>query len=179
MTGTLRSGLAGWLVVTVLLLSACATMDENQCLNADWYAIGVEDGARGRPLARLGDHRRACAKYGVAPQTERYLAGRNEGLESYCTYDRGYAMGRSGHGYADVCPGPLAANYSAGYRDGREYHDLTRRLKAVQDEIDKSKAALKAGIHNPRERAREVERLEALTREAEQLEQAIGRLPGR
>lgn len=178
MMGTLRSAIAVWLLVP-LLLSACASMDENQCLNADWYAIGVEDGARGRPLERLGDHRRACAKYGVAPQTEPYLAGRNEGLKSFCTYDRGYAIGRAGHGYADVCPEPLAANYSAGYRDGRERYDLTRRLASVQGEIDRSKAALKAGIPNPRERAREVERLEAMTREAEQLEQAISRLPGR
>ena len=178
MTGTLRSAIAGWLLLS-LLLSACASMDENQCLNADWYAIGVEDGARGRLLARLGDHRRACAKYGVAPQTELYLAGRNEGLKSFCTYDRGYSQGRSGRAYADVCPEALAANYSAGYRDGRDRYDLTRRLASVQDEINKSKAALKAGIHNPRERAREVERLEALTREAEQLEQDIARLPGR
>lgn len=178
MMGTRRSATAGWLLV-LLVLSGCASMDESQCLNADWYAVGVEDGAAGRPLARLGDHRRACAKHGVAPQAERYMAGRNEGLKSFCTYDHGYALGRAGHGHADVCPEPLAANFSAGYRDGRERYDLTRRLAAVQKEIEKSKAALKAGIHNPRQRAREVERLEALTREAEQLEQAVAALPGR
>jgi hypothetical protein len=173
----LRSVIAIWLLAP-MLLSGCATMDKNQCVNADWHAVGVEDGARGRPLARLGDHRRACAKYGVAPESERYLAGRNDGLKAFCTYERGYAMGHAGQGYADVCPEPLAASYRAGYRDGRERHDLTRRLASVQAEIEESKAALKAGIRNPRERAREVERLEALTREAEQLEQAIARLPG-
>jgi len=175
MKGTFRSVIAA----SLLALSACATMDESQCLNVDWYAVGVEDGAAGRPLTRLGDHRRACAKYGVAPQAERYMAGRNEGLKSFCTYERGYTLGRAGRGYAHVCPEPLAAHYRAGYRDGREHYDLNQRFKAVQKEIEKSKAALKAGIENPRKRAREVERLEALTRQAEQLEQAIAALPGR
>jgi len=178
MTRTPRYAIALWLLLP-MLLSACASMDKNECLSADWYAIGVEDGARGRPLARLGEHRRACAEFGVAPQGERYLAGRNEGLKSFCTYDRGYASGRAGHGYPIVCPGPLAAAFGAGYRDGRERYELTRRLDSVQQQIRKSKAALKAGIDSRRERAREVERLEDLTREAEQLEQAIAALPGR
>ena len=178
MTRKRRAVLAGWLAVP-MLLSACASMNRNQCLSADWYAVGLEDGARGRPLEHLGDYRRACAEYGVAPQAERYLAGRNEGLKSFCTYDRGYSSGRAGYAYSGVCPDALAANYSAGYRDGRERYDLTRRLYGVNEEIRNSKAALKAGIPDPRERAREVERLEGLTREAEQLEQAIAALPGR
>jgi hypothetical protein len=49
----------------------------------------------------------------------------------------------------------------------------------VQEEIRRSKAALKAGIPDRRARAREVERLEDLTREAQQLEQALAALPGR
>jgi len=131
----LRSVIAIWLLAP-MLLSGCATMDKNQCVNADWHAVGVEDGARGRPLARLGDHRRACAKYGVAPESERYLAGRNEGLKAFCTYERGYAMGHAGQGYADVCPEPLAASYRAGYRDQRGFGpgrcpDMPRHLIAV------------------------------------------------
>jgi len=43
----------------------------------------------------------------------------------------------------------------------------------VNREIGRSKQALTEGIPNPRARANEVEKLEALTREAEQLEQRI------
>jgi len=170
--------IVGWLMVP-LLLSACASMNRNQCVSADWYAVGLEDGARGRPLERLGDHRRACAEFGVAPDAARYLAGRDEGLKSFCTYDRGYASGRAGHAHSAVCPAALAANYDAGYRDGRQRYELTQRLDSVQGQIRESKAALKAGIPDRRERARQVERLEDLTREAEQLEQALAGLPGR
>jgi hypothetical protein len=163
----------------LLFLSACASMNKSQCLSADWYAIGVEDGARGRSLEYLGNHRRACAEYGVAPDAQRYQAGRDAGLRSFCTYDRGYAIGRAGQGRPTVCPDRLAANFDAGYGDGRQRYDLTRRLDAVHEQMRQSKAALKVGIPNARERAREVERLEGLTREAEQLEQALAGLPGR
>ena len=30
------------------LLAGCATLNKNECLRADWYAIGLEDGARGQ-----------------------------------------------------------------------------------------------------------------------------------
>ncbi|MGA8048706.1 MAG: DUF2799 domain-containing protein [Burkholderiales bacterium] len=177
MRRTPRAIFGVWLLAP-LFLAACASMNKSQCLSADWYAVGVEDGARGRPLEHLGNYRRACAEYGVSPQPERYVAGRNEGLKSFCTYDRGYANGRAGYAFSGVCPDALAANFGAGYRDGHERYELTRRLDSVHEQIRQSKAALKAGIPNPRDRAREVERLEDLTREAEQLEQALAGLPG-
>ena len=67
------------LLAAALLAGGCASMDKPQCVNANWYAIGMEDGAQGRTLQRLGDHRRACAEHGVQPDAERYAAGRNEG----------------------------------------------------------------------------------------------------
>lgn len=155
----------------LLLISGCASLDRDECVNADWYAIGLEDGARGRAVERLGDHRRACAKHNVAPNSERYLAGRSEGLKSFCTYERGFSEGRAGRAYAGACPRP--ESFLAGYQRGRELHELNRRLAEVEKEIGRIKTALKDGIPNPRTRALEVERLEALTREAEQLESRI------
>jgi len=160
----------------LVLAAGCATLDKNECLRADWYAIGLEDGARGQAVERLGDHRRACAEHGVTPQTERYLAGRTEGLKSYCTYEKGYSVGRSGQSYAGVCP---AGNFVPGYQRGKEIYDLQRRLDAVNDQIRKSRAALTAGIPDSRARAAEVERLEDLSREAQQLEQRLAALGGR
>lgn len=161
------------------LLGACATLDKDQCLRADWYAIGLEDGARGQPLERAGDHRRACAEYGVTPKIEPYLAGRNEGLKSYCTYEKGLSVGRAGQSYSGVCPAALAGNFTAGFQRGKDMYDLRRRLETVNEQIRKTKAALTAGIPNPRVREAEVARLEDLSREAEQLEQRIAALEGR
>ncbi|HXM83365.1 MAG TPA: DUF2799 domain-containing protein [Burkholderiales bacterium] len=159
------------ILVSGVFIAGCASLSKNQCLNADWYTVGLEDGAVGRPLERLGDHRRACAEYNVAPQTERYVAGRNEGLRTFCTYERGYSNGRSGQGYTPVCA--AETGFGTGYQRGREIFDLTHRLEQIQHEITRTKEALKAGIPNPAARAREVERLEDLTREAEQLESRL------
>jgi hypothetical protein len=161
------------------LLAGCATLGKEECLRADWYAIGLEDGARGRPLERAGDHRRACAEHGVTPKIEPYLAGRNEGLKSYCTYEKGFSAGRSGQSYAGVCPADLAGNFTSDFQRGKDIYDVRRRLDTVNEQIRKTKAALTAGIPNPRVREAEVARLEDLSREAEQLEQRIAALESR
>lgn len=156
-----------------LALAGCASLDKDECLRADWYAIGLEDGARGRALERLGDHRRARAKHSVAPDGERYVAGRNEGLKTFCTFERGFSEGRAGRPQSGACPHPQASNFLAGYHRGRDLHDLHRKLGEVEQEIARTKQALKDGIPEPRARSRQVERLEALTREAEQLQDRI------
>jgi hypothetical protein len=159
--------------LVLLTVAACATLDKDECRTADWYAIGLEDGARGRAIERLGDHRRACAKHEVAPNAERYLAGRNEGLKSFCTPERGYSEGRAGRAYAAGCPEPLAGHFLGAYQRGHELHELHRQLSALESEIARSKKALTDGIPNPRSRAAELDRLEALTREAQQVETRI------
>ena len=149
----------------------CATLDKEECVNADWYAIGLEDGARGRAVERIGDHRRACAEHNVAPSTDRYMAGRSDGLKSFCTYERGFSEGRAGRAHVAGCT--AASTFPAAYQRGRELHTLERSLADLEREITRIKTALKEGIPDARTRAHEVERLEALTREAQQLESRI------
>ena len=161
------------LLAASLLLAACASMDKAQCVNANWYAIGMEDGAQGRPLERLGERRRACAEHGVQPDAERYAAGRIEGLKSYCTYDRGFSVGRAGSGYASVCPDPVARDFLAGYQHGRELYGLQKRLDEVNSDIRKTKASLAEPGLSPRARSQLAERLEDLTRESAYLEQQV------
>jgi hypothetical protein len=48
--------------------------------------------------------------------------------------------------------------------------DLQRQLSTLESEIARTKKALADGIPNPRTRAAELDRLEALTREAQQVE---------
>lgn len=163
------------LLAASLLLGACASLDKAQCVNANWYAIGMEDGARGRTLDRLGEHRRACAEHNVQPDAERYAAGRNEGLKSFCTYDQGFRVGRAGNAYAGVCPEPAARDFLAGYQHGRELHGLQKRLDEVNADIKKTKASLAEPGVSPRARGQLAERLEDLTRDSAYLEQQIAR----
>ena len=52
---------------TIFFVASCATMSESECEEADWEIIGLEDGAQGHPLSHIGQHRKACAEYGVKP----------------------------------------------------------------------------------------------------------------
>jgi len=167
------------LLAASLFLAACASMDKAQCVNANWYAIGMEDGAQGRPLERLGERRRACAEHGVQPDAERYAAGRNEGLKSYCTYDRGFRVGRAGSTYASVCPEPSARDFLAGYQHGRELYGLQQRLDQVNADIRKTKSSLTEPGLSPRARSQLAERLEDLTRESAYLEQQVAQVSRR
>ena len=166
-------------LAAVLVLSGCAGMDKAQCVNANWYAIGLEDGARGASVERLGAHRRACAEFNVSPDAERYVAGRREGLKSFCTYERGYSVGRAGSAYSGACPPELGGNFLAGYNRGRELHGLNRRLDQVNADIRKTKAGLSEPGVSPRTRAQLAERLEGLSREAEYLEQQVAQAQAR
>lgn len=171
--------LTALLAPLVALLAGCASLDRDECRNANWYAIGLEDGARGRALDRLGDHRRACAEHGVSIDADRYVTGRNEGLNTFCTFQNGYSQGRAGHAYAGACPSDTAKLFLAGHQRGRELYELHRRHENLEREINRIKTALREGIPNPRTRAQEVERLEVTTREAEQVAELIRRLETR
>ena len=165
----------GTLFAAVLLLTGCASMDKSECVNANWYAIGLEDGAKGRGVERLGTHRRACAEHNVSPDGERYAAGHREGLKSFCTYERGYSLGRGGSSYSATCPPELRDEFLAGYQRGRVLHDLNQRLGQVNADIKQTKAGLSEPGVSPRTRSQLAERLEDLSREAAQLEQQIAR----
>ena len=159
-----------------LIAAGCASLDKDECRTADWRAIGLEDGVQGRTLDRLGDHRKACAKHGVTPDTDRYIAGRTEGLATYCTPDNGYRVGRTGETYRGVCPELSIPAFAAAYNRGHELYTLHARLSSVEREIASIKEALKDGTRNPRERASQVDRLESLSREAADLDARIAQL---
>ena len=86
-----------------LIVSACSTMNKSECLNADWRTIGYSDGARGYKASRIGEHRSACAEYGVRPDLNAYNSGREQGLVQYCTPTTGYNRGLSGYRYNGIC----------------------------------------------------------------------------
>jgi len=132
-----------------LLLSSCATLDKDECLNADWYLIGVEDGADGELFSRIGDHREACAKYNIIPNLPGYASGRRAGLKQYCTDSIGFSEGRDGNEYNGVCPKALEADFLAGYDDGvRLYraeeakNSLESELRYAQGKLRKTRDAL-------------------------------------
>lgn len=122
-------------VALVLLISGCATMGKNECLNAQWQNIGYEDGAKGYGGQRIGEHRKACAKYNVTPDLRGYTQGRLQGLREYCTPSKGYHLGASGKRYNGVCPGELEAAFKLAMNEGKIVYDYSMKVKNREHEL--------------------------------------------
>ena len=125
------------MLVVLLVVSACASLSKEECLAADWYTVGVEDGSKGYTVSRIGAHRKACAKIGVQPDMARYSEGRNFGLQSFCTRERGYREGESGRKYNGVCPPQLEAAFMQGYLAGQEKYRIAQNIRRLEGELKK------------------------------------------
>ena len=135
------------IALSTLLLGACAAkMSKDECRTVDWRTVGYEDGVAGQPGDRIGEHRRACAEYGVTPDLNAYLAGRTAGLREYCQPHNGYRAGANGYTYFDTCPADLAEAFEIAYDEGRALYVRERRVTDTEQQIE--------------DRRREIRRLE-------------------
>lgn len=129
-------------IMSLLGLSGCATMTADECVMSDWHTIGFEDGARGYTADKLGNHRKACAKHGVAPDFEAYQAGREQGLRQYCQPSRGFSLGSGGARYSGVCPATMEADFVDAYNTGRQLYTLRSRVSSATNQISARKREL-------------------------------------
>src|SRR5699024_12327142 len=83
------------MAIGISMLGGCATLSKGECLTANWYQIGRNDGARGYERARLYEHREACAEYGVTPRSTRDYKGRPAGTRGTGTPQNGFDDGSS------------------------------------------------------------------------------------
>lgn len=130
--------------VLLLAISGCATMDREECLTVDWRTVGFEDGVAGHSADRIGEHRKACAKHGVAPDLTAYQEGRAEGLREYCIPSNGFRVGAQGGGYSGICPSDLEPAFADAYHSGRQLYTLESRLSNVSYQLDSRRDQLRS-----------------------------------
>lgn len=130
------------LLLAALGLSACATMDKNECLTVDWRTVGYEDGAAGYSGERIGQHRKACAKHGVAPDLMEYQQGRDAGLREYCVPATGFRVGSQGYSYNGICPSELEGAFVSAFESGRHLYELRARVSNAITQLNAKRDAL-------------------------------------
>ncbi len=174
-------------IASTMLLASCASMSADECLYADWRAIGYEDGSVGALPSAVTGRRQACAKAGVTPDMLAYLEGREAGLVHYCTPANGFLAGESGASYSGVCARHDEASFLDQYRAGAHLYLLRDRVRsadyalygAAEDlaAIQKDIAAAAASLVRPdlgvEDRAALVIRLTQLSGESERVESVI------
>lgn len=120
-----------------VLLSGCASLSKEECQQGDWRQIGFADGASGQSAAYINEHSKACAEYGVRPDLDSYLRGREQGLLTYCQAENGFSVGRQGkqHNVAD-CPENMKPGFIEQYRQGQQVYNTEQELKRQRSRID-------------------------------------------
>jgi Protein of unknown function (DUF2799) len=175
------------LASSCLMLTGCASMSKSECVYADWRAIGYEDGANGYPATAVSSRRQACAKAGVTPDMSEYLAGRDRGLEEYCTPANGFATGENGAGYNGVCGRHNEEAFLDHYRAGARLYTLRDRvrsagyaLRTANEHLGEIKFAITettTGLIRPdltvAQRAAEVVELTQLAQEGDRVERSL------
>lgn len=126
---------AGLMVAVLAVLAACASLSEEQCRAGDWRDIGFADGAQGRAPAYVERHQKACAKAGVAPDVQAWLAGRQQGLARYCTPAKAYEIGRGGRDIAPWCSPAQLAQMRPAHDRGRAYFEIGQDIAAERRDL--------------------------------------------
>lgn len=138
----IKGGLVAGGLTALSLLGSCATMSEEQCLTGAWGQVGYADGAAGYTMSRLNEHAEACAKHGVAPDEAIYRSARADGLRVYCTAESGFRAGRTGGGYAGVCPADLERDFMPAFRDGETVRVAQQAVESAQSELSSARYRL-------------------------------------
>ncbi|KAG1652824.1 Glutathione hydrolase 1 proenzyme [Nymphon striatum] len=77
---------------------------------------------KGRGIWLTG-HTKACAKTGVVPNKNAYIAGHRAGSRVFCTFENGVKFGRSGDIPRRICTDPaLQKPFYSGYEVGRDIY---------------------------------------------------------
>jgi hypothetical protein len=130
------------MLAALILLQGCATLDRDECKLADWRLIGYQDGVAGKSAARVGEYREDCAKHAVVPDLDAYRAGREEGLQQYCTASNGYRLGNAGRGFAAVCPTALEDDFREAYNAGRKLYLARSAVNKTHSQLKQHKRTL-------------------------------------
>ncbi len=143
---SLLRGKTALLIGLLMALSGCASMTPQECVTANWYEKGVRDGMSGQPRSYIVEHQEACSKAGRMPNAPQWEAGREQGIQRYCTPENGLNAGRRGQTYRDSCPLDLEPDFLASYHAGYRVYEFQQRVERLaseqrskQQKLDKEK----------------------------------------
>lgn len=102
-------------LLAALFATGCASLKSVDCASADWYSVGLTDGANGMQATRAADHRAACDASPNQFDTGGYQLGHETGLERYCTTESGLDAGLAGRAYRGVCDADTEQRFLSGY----------------------------------------------------------------
>lgn len=148
-----------WLAISIGslgLLAGCSTMSVEECKVARWSDVGLRDGMAGAPLSKLNDLSKDCAEAKVVVDTRAYVAGRDQGLLSYCQMPNAVRLGLDGKYYNGVCPAAIDGEFRRRVNVGREVRDSREQVRSLDNRrIDLESKLRNAGNDEARKKLRD------------------------
>lgn len=157
-----------WLL-SLIVLTGCATLSQEDCRRGDWYGLGIKDGLAGETGGRLSEHAKACYEYGIAVGNDAYLAGREQGLREYCRLENAFAVGLNGRPYHHVCPPAIDGLFAHYHASAYAVHEDRAELDRIDSELSGQESRLQDKKLNDRERARIRDEIRDLDRKHDRL----------
>ena len=117
-------------------LASCATMSPRECQVADWREIGLMDGMAGKTLTFFNERRLDCEEAGIVADPTVYLAGREQGLKSYCELGNAAQVGLRGEAYEGVCPQAIDSEFRRRHRVGYDIYRFNAEIGRLQNHYD-------------------------------------------
>ncbi|MDO4700342.1 MAG: DUF2799 domain-containing protein [Moraxella sp.] len=120
------------LVLSLLSLSGCLStgmLKAHDCPNTDWKLVGYQDGINGESAQKILRHARTCQGHNP-PNRALWEAGRQEGLNKYCTKTNAYNLGRMGRTLNAVCEDNLETLHQANIM-GLQQYEISERINRL------------------------------------------------
>ncbi|CED56805.1 putative lipoprotein [Aliivibrio wodanis] len=122
------------LLLSATLVTGCTTMTPEECQNANWQAIGYQDGKNGSDYSRLQTYVEECKEAGISVDQQEWFVGQKSGLRLYCLPDNGYRVGLAGNNYNGVCAnGEFVEQYNLGYKT----YQIEKEISEVESELQR------------------------------------------
>jgi len=161
------------LLGTAFLMSGCASISEDACIAGSWTDIGYKDGVRGKARGKLAKYAETCAKYGVSPDREAYLTSYESGLDGYCTFEQGFALGENGSRFNQVCSSRADLGFAQGFDEGRALYEIRAEHRRLKSEIESRVEALAEVNRRLREEEMDDEETKRLNKKRRRLRRQI------
>lgn len=131
-----------YIYCSLVLLSGCAVMSKNDCLQADWYQVGYEVGFDGERDHVEAYNKRVdvCSEYGVSAEFSQYELGHAAGIAKFCEPNNAVRVGAKGNKNAitaNVCPEYDHPGFTAAFDAGYKLHDLRRQATQARNELER------------------------------------------
>ncbi len=112
-------------------------MSKEECLSANWYDVGYNDGLNGEGSSKTQSYLKACSEY-VHVDVNSYNEGRKEAAAVYCTDDNGYNLGSKKASLTDICNlSSNQASFKKYYNRGLEVYRAAKYVNEIDDQINK------------------------------------------